>query len=137
MALHTLAYALYRFLLGHSTIDYFLLWNACLYFLLIIDDGICNVSLRFVKRDLLFPSGLLHYHHLDFCSHPHIEDEDHLLLVCPVHHDIRCKFGQQLGKQLTPCSLVPELMHLTTQKVVALYLVSCLHNRSVLLKSTR
>ncbi len=27
-----------------------------------------------------------------------IEDEDHLLLVCPAHHDIRCKFGQQLGK---------------------------------------
>jgi hypothetical protein len=23
-----------------------------------------------------------------------IEDEDHLLLVCPAHHDIRCKFGQ-------------------------------------------
>jgi len=27
-----------------------------------------------------------------------VEDEDHLLLVCPTHHDIRCKFGQQLGK---------------------------------------
>jgi len=40
-----------------------------------------------------------------------VEDEDHLLLVCPAHHDIRCKFGQQLGKQLTPCSLLHELMH--------------------------
>ncbi len=27
-----------------------------------------------------------------------VKDEDHLLLVCPTHHDIRCKFGQQLGK---------------------------------------
>ncbi len=40
-----------------------------------------------------------------------VEDENHLLLVCRAHHDIRCKFGQQLGKQLTPCSLLPELMH--------------------------
>jgi hypothetical protein len=59
------------------------------------------------------------------------------LLMCPAHHDIRCKFGQQLRKQLTPCSLLPELMHSATQKAVALYLVSCLDNRSVLLKSTR
>jgi hypothetical protein len=66
-----------------------------------------------------------------------VEDEDHLLLVCPAHHDIRCKFGQQLGKQLTPCSLLPELMCSATQKGVALYLVSCLDNKSVLLKSTR
>jgi hypothetical protein len=43
-----------------------------------------------------------------------VEDEDHLLLVCPTHHDIRCKFGQQLRKQLTPCSLLPELMHSAT-----------------------
>jgi len=71
------------------------------------------------------------------CSLGAIEDEDHMLLVCPTHHDIRCKFGQQLGKQLTPCSLLPELMHLATQKAVALYLVSCLDNWSVLLKSTR
>jgi hypothetical protein len=71
------------------------------------------------------------------CSLGAVEDEDHLLLVCPAHHDIRCKFGQQLGKQLTPCSLLPELIHLATQKAVALYLVSCLDNRSVLLKSTR
>jgi hypothetical protein len=70
------------------------------------------------------------------CSLGAVEDEDHLLLVCPTHHDIRCKFGQQLGKQLTPCSLLPELMHSATQKVIALYLVSCLDNRSVLLKST-
>jgi hypothetical protein len=27
-----------------------------------------------------------------------VEDENHLLLVCPAHHDIRCKFGQQLEK---------------------------------------
>jgi hypothetical protein len=40
-----------------------------------------------------------------------VEDEDHLLLVCPAHHDIRRKFGQQLGKQLTPCTLLLELMH--------------------------
>ncbi len=71
------------------------------------------------------------------CSLGAVEDEDHRLLVCPAHHDIRCKFGQQLGKHLTPCSLLPELMHLATQKAVALYLVSCLDNRSVLLKSTR
>jgi hypothetical protein len=32
------------------------------------------------------------------CSLGAVEDEDHLLLVCPTHHDIRCKFGQQLGK---------------------------------------
>ncbi len=32
------------------------------------------------------------------CSLGAVEDEDHLLLVCPAHHDIRCKFGQQLGK---------------------------------------
>ncbi len=51
-----------------------------------------------------------------------IEDEDHLLLVCPAHHDIWCKFGQQLGKQLTPCSLLPELMHLANQKVVGFVL---------------
>ncbi len=70
------------------------------------------------------------------CSLGAVEDEDHLLLVCPAHHDIRCKFSQQLGKQLTPCSLLPELMHSTNQKAVALYLVSCLDNRSVLLKST-
>ncbi len=38
------------------------------------------------------------------CSLGAVKDEDHLLLVCPAHHDIRCKFGQQLGKQLTPCS---------------------------------
>ncbi len=66
-----------------------------------------------------------------------VEDEDHMLLVCPAHHDIRCKFGQQLGKQLTPCSLLPELMHSANQKAVALYLVSCLDNKSVLLKPTR
>ncbi len=70
------------------------------------------------------------------CSLGAVEDEDHLLLVCPAHHDIRCKFGQQLGKQLTPCNLLPELMHSVNQKAVALYLVSCLDNRSVLLKST-
>ncbi len=29
-----------------------------------------------------------------------VEDEDHSLLVCPAHHDIRRKFGQQLGKLL-------------------------------------
>jgi hypothetical protein len=66
-----------------------------------------------------------------------VEDEDHLLLVCPAHQDIRCKFGQQLGKQLTPCNLLPELMHSANQKAVALYLVSCLDNRSILLKPTR
>jgi hypothetical protein len=71
------------------------------------------------------------------CSLGVVEDEDHSLLVCPAHHDIRCKFGQQLRKQLTPCNLLPELMHSVTQKAVALYLVSCLDNRSVLLKSTR
>jgi len=27
-----------------------------------------------------------------------VEAEDHLLLVCLAHHDIWCKFGQQLGK---------------------------------------
>jgi len=27
-----------------------------------------------------------------------VKDKDHLLLVCPAHHDIRRKFGQQLGK---------------------------------------
>jgi hypothetical protein len=70
------------------------------------------------------------------CSLGAVEDEDHLLLVCPAHHDIRCKFGQQLGKQLTPCSLLTELMCSANQKAVALYLVSCLDNRSVLLKST-
>ncbi len=48
-------------------------WNACLYFLLIIEDGICNVTLRLVKHALLFPSGLLHYYHHDFCSHPHTD----------------------------------------------------------------
>jgi len=66
-----------------------------------------------------------------------VEDEDHLLLVCPTHYDIQRKFGQQLGKQLTLCSLLPELMHSANQKAVALYLVSCLNNRSVLLKPTR
>jgi hypothetical protein len=71
------------------------------------------------------------------CSLGAVEDEDHLLLMCPAHHDIHCKFGQQLGKQLTPCSLLPELMHSATQKAVALYLVSCLDNKNVLLKSTR
>jgi hypothetical protein len=71
------------------------------------------------------------------CSLGAIEDKDHMLPVCPAHHDIRCKFGQQLGKQLTPCNLLPELMHLATQKAVALYLVSCLDYMSVLLKSTR
>ncbi len=70
------------------------------------------------------------------CSLGAVEDENHMLLVCPAHHDIRCKFGQQLGKQLTPCSLLIELMCSTNQKAVALYLVSCLDNRSVLLKST-
>ncbi len=69
MTLQTLAEALYRFL-GNWTIDYFLLWNTCLYFLLIIEDGVCNVTLRLVKHALLFPSGLLHYYHHDFCSHP-------------------------------------------------------------------
>jgi hypothetical protein len=71
------------------------------------------------------------------CSLGAVEDEDHLLLVCPAHHDIPCKFGQQLGKQLTSCSLLPELMHLANQKTVALYLVSCLDNRSVLINSIR
>jgi hypothetical protein len=66
-----------------------------------------------------------------------VEDEDHLLLMCPTHYDIRCKFGQKLGKQLTPCSLLPEIMHSTNQKTVALCLVSCLDNMSVLLKPTR
>ncbi len=70
------------------------------------------------------------------CSLGAIEDEDHLLLVCPAHHDIRCKFGQQLWKQLTSCNLLTELMCSTNQKAVALYLVSCLDNKSVLLKST-
>jgi hypothetical protein len=72
VTLQTLAYALYRFL-GHWTIHYFLLWNTCLYFLLIIEYGICNVTLRLVKHSLLFPSGLLHYYHHDFCSHPHTD----------------------------------------------------------------
>jgi hypothetical protein len=71
------------------------------------------------------------------CSLGAVEDEDHLLLVCPAHHDIRRKFGQQLRKQLTPCSLLPELMHSATHKAIALYLVSCLDNKSVLLKLTR
>jgi len=71
------------------------------------------------------------------CSLGAVEDEDHLLLVCPAQYDIRCKFGQQLGKQLTPCSLPLELMHSATQKAIALYLVSCLDNMSVLLKSIR
>jgi hypothetical protein len=71
------------------------------------------------------------------CSLRAVEDEDHLLLVCPTHHDIRYKFGQQLGKQLTPCNLLLELMHSATQKAIALYLVSCLDNMSVLLKLTR
>jgi len=66
-----------------------------------------------------------------------VEDENHMLLVCPTHHDIRRKFGQQLGKQLTPCSLLLDLMQSANQKAVALYLVSCLDNRSVLLKPTR
>jgi hypothetical protein len=66
-----------------------------------------------------------------------VEDEDHLLLLCPAHRDIRCKFGQQLRKQLIPCSLLPELMHSANQKAIALYLVSCLDNKSVLLKPTR
>jgi hypothetical protein len=35
-----------------------------LYFLLIIEDGICNVTLRLVQHALLFPSGLLHYYHI-------------------------------------------------------------------------
>ncbi len=35
-----------------------------------------------------------------------------------------------------PYSLLPELMHSANQKAIALYLVSCLDNRSVLLKST-
>jgi hypothetical protein len=48
------------------------------------------------------------------CSLGAVEDEDHLLLVCPTHHDIRCKFGQQLGTQLTSCSLLHELMHSAT-----------------------
>jgi len=65
------------------------------------------------------------------CSLGAVQDEDHLLLVCPAHHDIRCKFSQQLGKQLTPCNLLPELMHSANQKAVALYLVSCLDNRNV------
>jgi len=62
------------------------------------------------------------------CSLGVVEDEDHLLLVCPAHHDIRCKFGQHLGKQLTPCSLLTKLMCSANQKAVALYLVSCLDN---------
>ncbi len=66
-----------------------------------------------------------------------VEDEDHLLLVCPTHHDIRCKFGQQLGKQLTPCNLLLELMHSANQKAIGLYLVFCLDNMSVLLTPTR
>jgi len=66
-----------------------------------------------------------------------VEDEDHLLLMCLTHHDIRRKFDQQLGKQLTPCSLLPELMHSANQKAVDLYLVSYLDNRCVLLKPTR
>jgi hypothetical protein len=70
------------------------------------------------------------------CSLGAVEDENHMLLMCPAHHDIRCKFGQQLGKQLTPWSLLIELMCSANQKAVALYLVSCLDNRSVLLKST-
>jgi hypothetical protein len=70
------------------------------------------------------------------CSLGVVENENHLLLVCPAHHDIHSKFGQQLRKQLTPCNLLPELMHSTNQKAIALYLVSCLNNRSVLLKST-
>ncbi len=67
------------------------------------------------------------------CPLEAVEDE----LVCPAHQDIRCKFGQQLGKQLTPCSLLLELMHSANQKAVALYLVSCLDNMSILLKPTR
>jgi len=46
-----------------------------------------------------------------------IEDENHLLLMCLAHHDIWRKFGQQLGKQLTLCSLLPELMHSTNQSL--------------------
>ncbi len=68
---------------------------------------------------------------IGLCSLGAVEDEDHLLLVCPAHRDIRCKFSQQLRKQLTPCSLLPELMHSANQKAIALYLVSCLDNRSV------
>jgi len=58
-------------------------------------------SLRVLRRDRVC--------HL--CPLGTVEDEDHLLLVCLAHHDIRCMFGQQLGKQLTSCSLLPELMH--------------------------
>jgi hypothetical protein len=72
VTLQTVAYALYRFL-GHWTTHYFLFWNVCNYFLLLIEDGICNVNLRLVKHVLLFPSGLLHHYHHDFCSHPHTD----------------------------------------------------------------
>jgi hypothetical protein len=71
VTLQTVAYALYRFL-GHWTIHYFPSGTR-LYFLLIIEDGICNVTWRLVKHALLFPSGLLHYYHHDFCSHPHTD----------------------------------------------------------------
>jgi hypothetical protein len=56
--LQTVAYAVYRFL-GHWTIQYFLFWNTCLYFLP-LNWGwyICNVTLRLVTHALLFPSGL-------------------------------------------------------------------------------
>jgi hypothetical protein len=43
VTLDTVAYALYRFL-GHWTIHYFLFWNTCLYFLLIIEDGKCHLE---------------------------------------------------------------------------------------------
>jgi hypothetical protein len=48
-------------------------WNTSLFSTLIIEDGICNVTLSLVKHALLFPFGLLHYYHHDFCSHPHTD----------------------------------------------------------------
>ncbi len=62
-----------------------------LYFLLIIDiieDGVCNVSLRLVKHALLFHSSLLHYYHHDFCSHPHI-DLSFTKKLCPKKSEVK------------------------------------------------
>jgi hypothetical protein len=56
------------------------------------------------------------------CSLGAVEDEDHMLLVCPAHHDICCKFGQQLGKQLTSCNLLTELMCSANQKAITFVL---------------
>ena len=56
-----------------------------------------------------------------------VEDEDHLLLVCPRFQSIRAKFAEKLA--ITPISSIGDLFSTTNTNALARFVVLCLDER--------